>query len=121
MLVLQDGMLMSHICILYQVVAVAVNSGLVTFPVSYSVAYKTSGLTIWMPEAPEGYTALGCVANPGDDPPALTEVACIATGIGRRSAAQLRLSNSMPALHVPALHAHASQHQGASDCICSRT
>lgn len=66
-----------------QVVAVAVNSGLVTFPVSYSVAYKTAGLTIWIPEAPEGYAALGCVANPGEDPPALTEVACIATGIGR--------------------------------------
>ena len=81
------GELTHHICILFQVVAVAVNSGLVTFPVSYSVAYKTSGLTIWMPKAPEGYTALGCVANPGDDPPALTEVACIATGIGERSAA----------------------------------
>jgi hypothetical protein len=69
-----------------QVAAVAVNSGLVTFPVSYSVAYKTSGLTIWNPEPPAGYAALGCVANPGDDPPALTEVACIATGIGERTA-----------------------------------
>ena len=68
-----------------QVVAVAVNSGLVMFPVSYSVAYKTSGLTIWSPEPPAGYAALGCLANPGDDPPALTEVACIATGIGERA------------------------------------
>jgi len=69
-----------------QVVAVAVNSGLVTFPVSYSVAYKTSGLTIWTPQPPEGYAALGCVASPGDDSPALTEVACIATGIGEHHA-----------------------------------
>ncbi len=60
----------------------AVNSGLVTFPVSYSVAYKTSGLTIWGPQPPPGYAAMGCVANPGDDPPALTDVVCIATGIG---------------------------------------
>lgn len=67
---------------LSQVVAMAVNSGLVTFPVSYSVAYKTSGLTIWAPQPPPGYAAMGCVANPGDDPPALTEVVCIAIGIG---------------------------------------
>ena len=64
----------------------AVNSGLVTFPVSYSVAYKTSGLTIWAPQPPPGYAAMGCVANPGDDPPALTDVVCIATGIGERHA-----------------------------------
>ena len=114
-------MLMHHLCILCQVVAVAVNSGLVTFPVSYSVAYKTSGLTIWMPKAPKGYTALGCIANPGDDPPALTAVACIATGIGGRSAARLRRFSCMPALHVSALHAHASHQQGVSESDCSRT
>ena len=114
-------MLMHLIQILFQVVAVAVNSGLVTFPVSYSVAYKTSGLTIWMPKAPEGYTALGCIANPGDDPPALTEVACIASGIGRRSAARLGCFSCMPALHAPAPHAHAISQRGVSDPVCSRT
>ena len=69
----------------------AVNSGLVTFPVSYSVAYKTSGLTIWAPQPPPGYAAMGCVANPGDEPPALTDVVCIATGIGEHIASWLHM------------------------------
>uniref|UniRef100_A0A7N1A9Q6 Peroxin/Ferlin domain-containing protein n=1 Tax=Kalanchoe fedtschenkoi TaxID=63787 RepID=A0A7N1A9Q6_KALFE len=33
--------------------------------------------SIWMPEAPEGYVALGCVASSGRNPPALSSVLCI--------------------------------------------
>ena len=65
-----------------QVVSVAVNSGLVSYPVSYKAAYQTSGLTIWEPVPPEGYVALGCLAAPGDEPPALTEMVTVHASIG---------------------------------------
>lgn len=58
------------------------NSGLVSYPVSYKAAYQTSGLTIWEPVPPEGYVALGCLAAPGDEPPALTEMVTVHASIG---------------------------------------
>ena len=57
-----------------QVAAVAVNSGLVSYPVGYTPAYRTAGLTLWAPTPPEGYAALGFLARPGDEAPPLTEV-----------------------------------------------
>ncbi|KAK9908805.1 hypothetical protein WJX75_003140 [Coccomyxa subellipsoidea] len=66
----------------FQVVSVAVNSGLVSYPVSYKAAYQTSGLTIWEPVPPKGYVALGCLAAPGDEPPALTEMVTVHASIG---------------------------------------
>ena len=57
-----------------QVAAVAVNSGLVSYPTGYTPAYRTAGLTLWAPTPPEGYVGLGFLARPGDEPPLLTEV-----------------------------------------------
>lgn len=72
-----------YICILLlQVVSVAVNSGLVAYPVKYNAAYSTSGLTIWEAVPPEGYVALGCLAAPGDSPPSLTEMVTVHASIG---------------------------------------
>jgi hypothetical protein len=65
-----------------QVLSVAVNSGLVAYPVRYSAVYETEGLTVWEPVPPSGYVALGCLATPGDEPPALTEVVCVHAAVG---------------------------------------
>lgn len=63
-----------------QVVAVALNSGLVARPTGYTAAGSAAGLTLWLPDAPEGYAALGCVAAPGTAPPPTVAGACVHRG-----------------------------------------
>ena len=65
-----------------QVVAVAVNSGLVEFPTGYDRVWQGDRAALWRPRAPAGYAALGCVAAMGSDPPALTTVVCVHTQVG---------------------------------------
>lgn len=36
-----------------------------------------SNFSIWLPEAPKGYVALGCVVSPGRTPPPLSSAFCI--------------------------------------------
>ncbi|KAK9834254.1 hypothetical protein WJX81_000411 [Elliptochloris bilobata] len=64
----------------FQVVAVALKSGFVARPAAYSRAGSAAGLTLWLPDAPEGYAALGCVAAPGDAPPPVAAGACVHRG-----------------------------------------
>lgn len=65
-----------------QVLALAVNSGLVTFPVSYDKVWSDPGIHLWQPQSPEGYIALGCLATPTPDPPAQTAMVCVHRSLG---------------------------------------
>ena len=67
----------TNTCVCLQVLAVAINSGFVTFPKSYQRIPTANGLAIWQPEAPQGYTALGCLATAGEAQPGLTDMACV--------------------------------------------
>lgn len=62
--------------------ALAVNSGLVAFPISYDKAWSDSGIHLWQPRCPEGYIALGCLATPTPDPPAQTAMVCVHHSLG---------------------------------------
>ena len=61
--------------------AVAVNSGFITFPKSFQRVHAQPGLYIWRPEPPKGYVALGCLATPEDTPPSLTDVGCVHSAV----------------------------------------
>ena len=50
----------------HQVVAVAINSGLVTYPSGYTLAWQAAGVNMWRPMPPPGYVALGCLAVPSE-------------------------------------------------------
>lgn len=47
----------------HQVIAVAINSGLVTYPTGYTLVWESSGISFWRPIPPPGYVAMGCVAS----------------------------------------------------------
>jgi hypothetical protein len=57
-----------------QVLSMAVNSGLVTFPIGYKKVGYAQGLAIWAPLPPEGYLSLGHVASSGEDDPPTNQV-----------------------------------------------
>lgn len=57
-----------------QVLAIAVNSGLVTYPTEYKKLGYASGLTVWEPLPPEHYVALGHVASTGEEEPSVKQV-----------------------------------------------
>lgn len=61
----------------FQVLAVAVNSGLVAFPIAFTRVWSPRGLSVWLPQAPPDYVALGYVAVRGDQAPPLTCVGCL--------------------------------------------
>ncbi|KAK9858457.1 hypothetical protein WJX84_002370 [Apatococcus fuscideae] len=41
----------------FQVISVAVNSGIIAYPVKFKSIYSSAKLSLWQPEAPEGYIA----------------------------------------------------------------
>jgi hypothetical protein len=47
------------------VVAIAINSGLVTYPTAFRRAWQSGDCALWYPVPPAGYVALGCVATLG--------------------------------------------------------
>ncbi|KAK9819963.1 hypothetical protein WJX72_004515 [[Myrmecia] bisecta] len=66
----------------FQVLAVAVNSGLVAYPVSYISLWSVPGLSLWWPQPPKGYASLGCLVTAGPEPPSLTDAVCIHSSVG---------------------------------------
>jgi len=60
--------------LLSQVLSMAVNSGLVTFPTGYKRVGYAKGLTVWSPQPPQGYLALGHVATSGEEEPPTNQV-----------------------------------------------
>ena len=57
-----------------QALAVAINSGLVTYPTRFQKLGYAKGLAIWEPIPPKGYVALGHVASAEEDGPAVQQV-----------------------------------------------
>ncbi|KAL4527774.1 hypothetical protein Ndes2437A_g02912 [Nannochloris sp. 'desiccata'] len=63
----------------FEVMTVAVNSGLVAYPASFKEVWSGGGATVWRPVPPEGYVSVGDVATCGENstPPELSEVLCL--------------------------------------------
>lgn len=60
-----------------QVLAVAVNSGLVAYPVGFESGWSSQDITVWQPKPPKGYLALGCLVSSGSEAPPLTSMVCL--------------------------------------------
>ncbi len=60
-----------------QVLAVAVNSGIVAYPVRFKAIYSSPKLSIWQPEAPKGYAAIGCLVTTSEAAPSVTDIGCL--------------------------------------------
>ena len=60
-----------------QVLSVAVNSGIVAYPVSFKSIYSSPKLSLWLPVAPEGYAAIGCLATTNETSPSVTDIGCL--------------------------------------------
>lgn len=56
---------------------VAVNSGLVAYPLSFKKIGYTSGLSIWEPQPPEGFVAMGHLALGQNEEPDTKDVVCV--------------------------------------------
>jgi hypothetical protein len=62
----------------YQVLAVALNSGLAVFPTAFERAWACEGVSFWRPLPPPGYVALGLLATPdGEEAPGIKSVVCL--------------------------------------------
>lgn len=61
----------------YQVVAIALNSGFVTYPAAFAEVWAAEGITIWRPVPPSNYVPMGCVATAGTQKPDLKSVVCV--------------------------------------------
>ena len=60
-----------------QVIAIAINSGLIEFPTGYDLAWQSGNVSIWQPKAPAGYAPIGCLFSVGSEPPPLSAVVCV--------------------------------------------
>lgn len=97
----------------FEVLAVAVSSGLVAFPTAYTRVWSGAGGTIWRPVPPPGYVAAGDVVTLDGQEPELSAVACLHGGhLQRCSLLLLRLlvwcsvATGMHRLDVPTPAAH---------------
>ena len=70
------------VCCCVQVLALAVNSGLVAFPTGYDTVWSAPGIHLWRPKTPEGYLALGCLATTSTEAPSLTAMVCLHRTLG---------------------------------------
>jgi Vacuolar protein sorting-associated protein 62 len=66
-----------------QALAVAVNSGLVDYPVGFRQVWGCEGLTVWQPKAPANYAALGCLITTDGKQPSLSSVVCVHRQVGQ--------------------------------------
>lgn len=66
--------ILTRVIHLLQVLTMAVNSGLVTYPTKYKKLGYALGLTVWEPVPPEHYISLGHLATTGEDEPSVKEV-----------------------------------------------
>lgn len=53
------------------------NSGLVDYPKGFDQVWSAPGLTIWRPQPPTDYVALGCLVSTDEQPPPLSAVVCV--------------------------------------------
>ena len=61
----------------FEVLAVAVNSGLAAYPTSYTRIWRGGGGAIWRPLAPPGYVAAGDLFTADDEEPELSDMVCL--------------------------------------------
>lgn len=61
----------------FEVLAVAVNSGLVAFPTAYTRVWSGAGGAIWRPLPPPGYVAVGDVVTSDGSEPELSAMVCL--------------------------------------------
>lgn len=61
----------------FQVLAVAVNSGFVAYPTAFTRVWSDPGVSVWAPQPPADYVAIGYVAVRGTDAPSITSVGCL--------------------------------------------
>lgn len=47
----------------HQVIAIAINSGLVTYPTGFTLVWESPGVSLWRPVPPPGYVSMGCLAS----------------------------------------------------------
>lgn len=58
-------------------VALAINSGFVTYPTSYQRVWESRDITIWRPVPPPGYVAMGCISSMTTTPPVTKAVVVV--------------------------------------------
>lgn len=61
----------------FEVLAVAVNSGLVAYPAAFTRVWHGAGGTIWRAVPPAGYVAAGDVFTTDDEEPELSAMVCL--------------------------------------------
>ncbi len=61
----------------FEVLAVAVNSGLAAYPTGYTRIWAGAGGAIWRPVPPPGYVAAGDLFTDGEDEPGLSAMVCV--------------------------------------------
>jgi hypothetical protein len=47
----------------HQIIAIAINSGLVTYPTGFKLVWESPGVSLWRPIPPPGYVPMGCIAT----------------------------------------------------------
>ncbi|KAL4858517.1 Vacuolar protein sorting-associated protein 13C [Chlorella vulgaris] len=92
----------------FEVLVVAVNSGLAAFPTSYVKLWMGGGGTIWRPQPPPGYVAAGDLFSVGDERPELSAMVCLheRTVVNCSPGERLTLPPQLP--HAPAVTAQAA-------------
>ena len=61
----------------FEVMAVAVNSGLAAYPTSYTRVWAGGGAAIWRPVAPQGYVSVGDLFSADGAEPELSAMVCL--------------------------------------------
>lgn len=61
----------------FEVMTVAINSGIAAYPSSFEKVWSGGGATVWRPVPPEGYVAMGDLVTVGEREPDLLEVLCL--------------------------------------------
>jgi vacuolar protein sorting-associated protein 13A/C len=65
------------------VIALAINSGLVAYPVGFTLVWESPGIALWRPIPPKGYVAMGCIATMCNTSPSPTTIIGPATPGGK--------------------------------------
>ncbi|KAL4447306.1 hypothetical protein ABPG77_007339, partial [Micractinium sp. CCAP 211/92] len=102
----------------FEVLAVAVNSGLAAYPTGYTRIWAGAGGAIWRPVPPPGYVAAGDLFTDGEDEPELSAMVCVHEGAVVECAPGERLSLPPHLPHAPAAAAAATAALPRVDLWC---
>ncbi|KAL4443584.1 hypothetical protein ABPG75_011321 [Micractinium tetrahymenae] len=102
----------------FEVLAVAVNSGLAAYPTAYTRVWAGAGGAIWRPVPPPGYVAAGDVFTADEIEPELSAMVCLHEGTVVECAPGERLSLPPQLPHAPAAAAAAASTLPRVDLWC---